>query len=587
MPEKIESGGIASSRASAAAAAKSFSAQSAVPPLLPVILTLVIAAIVIAVVLAWMFPGIDENRAAPMARFTDVAEDAGLRFVHHQGGVDAPTTLGGAVVVLDFDNDGRPDLFFVNGAPWPWDEPLAKRVTNNTCALYHNDGHGHFSDYTALAGLNVELQGMSAAAGDFDGDGLTDLFVTCIGSNHLFRNRGRGRFEDVTEEAKVGGEENTWSTGATWIDYDGDGRLDLVVAHYARWPEEVGLSAAFNVAAIGRSYGTPTGFLSAFPSVYRNLGGGKFALVPGAVGLRDIDRQSGLPVARPLAIAPVDANGDGKLDLLFSYHTSENALFLNQGDGAFRKWSVGRDDRHEGAAVGFAAASGLPMALGAESDDRLMAFQAADSLVQRGRGHATIALTAKFGFASLDYDLDGRPEIFSGEGRAEPDVNKFEADRDFWGAPRLLWNGGNAWRPAPVPASEGAEWTQPIVARGIATLDFDGDGDLDVVVAQNGGPPLLLRNDQRLNAPWLRVHLVATRSHPEAGGAKVEVHTPRRVFVQTIAPAMGFMAQSESTLTFGLGEDTRVRKIVIRWPSGQRQEVHPDGTNRTLVIREQ
>jgi hypothetical protein len=140
--------------------------------------------------------------------------------------------------------------------------------------------------------------------------------------------------------------------------------------------------------------------------------------------------------------------------------------------------------------------------------------------------------------------------------------------------------------PAPVPAGEGGAWARPLVARGIAVADIDGDGDSDVIIAQNDGPPVLLRNDQRSGLPWLRLQLIATRSHSEAGGARVEVHTPRRTLAQTVAPATGFMAQSESTLTFGLGEDTRVRKIVIYWPSGQRQELRPEAINRTLVIRE-
>ena len=565
-----------------AGAAGKAPALPAVPPLLPVVLTLVVAAIALSVIFAWAFPAAGPVHAVPSARFTDVTAESGVQFVQTHGPSESPTTLGGAVVVLDYDGDGHPDLLFVNGAPWPWEEEMAKRVSRGSLVLLHNDGRGHFTDVTAAAGLNVELQGMAAAAGDFDNDGRTDIFVTCVGPNHLFRNRGRGQFEDVTEQAGVGGDENTWSTGATWIDIDGDGRLDLVVAHYARWPQEVSLAMAFTIADIGRSYGAPAGFIGVFPSVYHNEGNGRFALVPGAAGLRNIDPSTGLPAAKALAVIPVDANGDGRLDLLFSYHTADNALFINQGDGTFKKLAAGQDNRHEGASAGLASASLLPFAQAPDADERFAALQAAVAPDTMIRDEPQLHLRGKLGGALLDYELDGHFALFTGNGRAEPEVNKFEGGRNFSAVPQLLLQRGGAWVPA--PAAGGG--VKPFVARGIAVADIDGDGDDDVIIAQNNGPAIVLRNDQRSGLPWLRLKLVATRGQPEAGGARVEVHTPRRILVQTVAPAMGFMAQSEPELTFGLGEDTRVRKIVIRWPSGQRQELRPDAVNQTLVIRE-
>ncbi len=550
--------------------------RSVVSPLIPVVLPLVIAAIVLGAVFAWLFPP-DTTQPAPVARFTDATAESGLRFLHQQGGAEAPTTLGGDVTVLDFNNDGRPDLFFVNGAPWPWEESLEKRVTRSS-ALFRNDGHGRFTDVTAAAGLNVEMQGMAAVAGDFDNDGLTDLFVTCVGANHLFRNLGHGRFEDVTESAGVAGNDNIWNTGAAWIDIDNDGRLDLVVLHYARWPAEVPLGQAFTIADVGRSYGAAIGFVSAFPTVYHNLGHGRFVEVHGGAGLRDIDPDTRRPVAQPLAIVPVDADGDTKLDLLISYHLAPPALFLNQGDGTFRKAARAPDRRQEGAAAGFAAASSLPFARTDGADERFLALRAAAA-----RG---VTLASRGGVATADFDLSSRLELFSGEGALESNINKFENGRNFARLASVLWHTGHEWTAVAAKAGEAAVPLPTTTARGIAVADFDGDGDLDVVIAQNNGSPVYLRNDQRLGLPWLRLHLTATRSQPEAGGARVEVHTPRRVFVQTVAPQLGFMAQSESTLTFGLGEDARVRRIVIRWPSGQVQELKPEGLNRTLEIRE-
>ena len=269
-----------------------------VPPLLPVLLPLVVAAIVTGLVFAWLFPPVAPDQVPPVVRFTDVTVEAGLDDWPESSSLAAPTTIGGGVVCFDYDADGDIDLLFVKGAPWSWEESMAKRITRGSCALFNNDGRGRFTDVTSIAGLNVELQGMSATAGDFDNDGLPDLYVTCVGTNHLFHNRGRGRFEDVTDLAGVGGEDNTWSTGGTWIDYDNDGKLDLVVAHYARWAQEMPLEMAFTVARVGHSYGAPTGFVGVFPTLYRNLGDGRFAAVRDAAGLRAIDAQSGFPWQR-------------------------------------------------------------------------------------------------------------------------------------------------------------------------------------------------------------------------------------------------------------------------------------------------
>ena len=552
-------------------------------PLLPVMLTLVIAAIALSVIFALFFPVAGPAHPLSSARFSNITEESGIRFVQHAGNKESPTTLGGAVAVLDYDNDGHPDLFFVNGTAWPW-EDLGAWTHTSACTLYHNDGTGHFTDVSQAAGVDLVMQGMGAAVGDYDGDGFPDIFITCVGPNHLLHNKGDGTFEDVTLAAGVGGDEHTWSTGATWIDYDGDGLLDLVVVHYARGPEEVPLAMAFTIADLGHSYGAPTGFLSAFPSVYRNLGHGKFALVPGSAGLRNLDAQTGMPVAKALAVVPVDANGDGRLDLLFCYHTNENALFLNQGDGTFIKWTAGADSRHEGAAAGLASASMLPFANASGSDERLAAFQAFGAPDANSRSEAQLHLPGKFGAALLDYEFDGHLAVFSGNGRAEPDVNKFEQGRNFSARPQLLLPRNNHWLPAPF--ADNGNWANAITARGIAVADLDGDGDDDIIIVQNNGPAIVLRNDQRSGLPWLRLRLIATRSQSDAGGARVEVHTPRRILTRTVAPAMGFMAQSESTLTFGLGEDARVRKIVIQWPSGQRQELRQSAINQTMTIRE-
>lgn len=554
------------------------------PPLLPVLLPLVLVAIITGVVFAWLFPPVAPGKTPPLVRFTDVTAESGIKDRPAFTASEAPTTLGGAVACFDYDADGDVDLLFVKGASWPWEASMAKRLARASLELYRNDGTGRFTEVTAMAGLNVELQGMGVSTGDFDNDGLPDVYITCVGSNHLFHNRGGGRFEDVTESAGVGGAENTWSTGAAWIDFDNDGRLDLVVSHYAGWAQEMPLEMAFTVANVGRSYGTPTGFIGVFPTVYRNLGDGRFAIVKNGAGLRATDPQTGFPMAKTLAVVPVDVNEDGHLELLFTYHTGEATLFLNQADGTFRPWTIGADHRREGISAGLGAASSLPFGQLSATNERFGALQAI--MTREGAARAgVVRLETKLGAALMDYDLDGRIDVFTGNAQAEADVNRFEHGREFSSTPALLWNRGNGW--IEVLTAAGTTLATVPSARGTAAADFDGDGDLDIAMAQHDGPPRLLRNDQREGLPWLQIDLVATRTSREAGGARVEVHTPTRLLTQTAGPALSFMAQSTSTLTFGLGDDARVRKVVVHWPSGARLSLRPEGVNRKLVIVEQ
>lgn len=552
----------------------------ALPPLLPVLLPLVVASIVLNVVFARLFPSAVTLPPPAPPRFTDVTAAAGITFVHRHARGPSPTTLGGGVAVLDFNRDGRPDLFFVNGAPWPWSDNAWQ--SPGTCALYLNQGDGTFADVTAAAGLDLVVNGMAAAAGDFDADGWPDLYLTAVGANRLLRNQGDGTFRDVTAEAGVGGDENTWSTAAVWLDHDGDGHLDLLVAHYARWPAEVGLAAAFSVAQVGRSYGAPVGFIGADPTLYRNLGDGRFSPVRGAAGLRHPDPDTGLPVAKVIAITPWDVNGDGRIDLRFSYHTAPPALFIARPDGTWARGELRADPRHEGAAGGIAASGARPVAtIDDPADLGFLPPPPADEdpeSTDLGGGPA---------YLIFDYDNDSRPDRFDARARIERDTNVFPdapPRERFAGRPQVWREAAGRWEP--VPGAVGEPWSNPLLARGLAALDYDGDGDTDLVLVQHDGPAQLWRNDQTPVRPWLGLRLRATRSHPAADGARVELHTPRRVFMRTVMPATGFMAQSEAGLRFGLGEDNRVRRLVIRWPSGRRQELRPTELNTYLDVVE-
>jgi hypothetical protein len=565
------------------------SPRGAISPLVPVLVPLAVAAILTGVVFSRIFPVSQLAPPAPAVNFRDVTQDSGLDYSHDNGvqfGRDTPTTLAGAVAFLDYDNDGHPDIFFAGGTPWPWN--ASARGFSSTCALFHNDGKGHFTDVTRGSGLDASVIGMGVAVGDYDGDGFPDIFVTGIGGNRLFHNLGNGTFADVTEAAGVGGDDHVWSTGAVWIDIFGDGKLDLVVCNYARWARETGLQDAFAAEVDGPSYTAPAGgFVSEFPTVYRNLGNGRFVDISAKTGLSLIDRQTGYPRAHPLAVAAVDANGDGRLDLLFTYQSGGDTLFLNQGDGTFRQWVPRAGERREGALAGLFGGGELSFTKPGQASDRLGILRAAGLAMGQvpDEGESLCHLGSRLGVALLDFDLDGRIDIVSGNGLAEPTLLHFENGRSFGSAPSLLWNNGSGWVPARGPAGEGALGGK-MVARGVAVADVAGDGNLDILIAQNGGPPRLLRNERRSHNAWLRIDLVGTHCQRDAGGARVEVDTPRAVLVQTMEPAMGFMSQSEKTLTFGLGSDDRVRKVVVRWPSGVIQEVRPAGVNRRLVITE-
>src|SRR5712692_1427884 len=442
----------------------------------------------------------------PAAKFTDITAAAGISFLHNNGAYGEkllPETMGGGVAFFDFDNDGDQDLLFINSTWWPWKIPAGKAPT--TLALYRNDGYGHFEDVTAGSGLDVALYGMGVAVGDYDNDGLPDVFVTAVGGNHLFHNEGNGKFADVTASAGVGGAPTEWSTSAAWIDYDNDGRLDLFVCNYVRWSRELDLQANNTSPGIGRAYLPPMNFQGTFPYLYHNEGNGKFTDVSRASGVQVTNPASGLPMAKSLALAPVDIDNDGWIDLLVANDTVPNFLFSNQRDGTFKEL---------GARAG--------VALYVSQRDSLIF---ADEAVTEGMGPASRSLL-KFGLFFFDYDLDGRLDVLTANGHIEEEIQKIHPSQSYRQPAQLFWNRGASQGMGfvPVPPEKcGSDIFKPIVGRGSAFADIDGDGDLDVVMTQINGPPLLLRNDQQLHHHWLRLKLIGSKSNRDAIGAWIKV----------------------------------------------------------------
>lgn len=529
----------------------------------------------------------------PQVKFTDITNSAGIHFVHNTGAYGAkllPETMGAGVAFLDFDNDADADLLFVNGTFWPGHLPEGKAPT--TMALYANDGHGNFSDVTAGSGLDVPFYGMGVAVGDYDNDGRSDIYVTAVRGNHLFHNEGAGKFRDVTAEANVGGSPKGWSSSAAWVDYNRDGRLDLFVCNYIKWSEEIDREVGYTLVGVGRAYGPPMNFQGAFPKLYRNNGAGSFTDVSAQAGIEIKNPATGVPVAKSLGVAPADIDHDGWIDLVIANDTVQNFVFHNQRDGTFTEIGalsgVAFDSYgNTRGAMGIDSAyyrndDTLGVAIGNFANEMTALYVAqpqglsfADEAIAEGIG-PTSRLALKFGVSFFDYDLDGWLDLFSANGHLEEDIVKVQASQHYAQPAHLFWNGWGTGRRAFVPVGAekaGADLFKPIVGRGSATADIDGDGDLDVVLTQTGGAPLLLRNDQATGNHWARLKLTGGPSNHDAIGAVVKVFAGGKSAQRQVMPTRSYLSQSELPVVFGLGDNARVDRAEILWPNGDKQTV--------------
>ena len=543
--------------------------------------------------------------AVSPVQFTDVTSAAGIHFVHNNGAVGAkwlPETMGSGCAFLDYDGDGRPDIFLVNSRDWTPDElrrgkitPAAHPTRSQTGALYRNRGDGTFEDVTKKARLDIPLFGQGVCVGDFNNDGHEDLYVTAVGANHLFRNNGDGTFTDVAAQAGV--QDRGWSTSAAFVDYDRDGKLDLFVCHYVKWSPETDIHCSLD--GQHKSYCRPEAYPGETSKLFHNNGNGTFTDVTVKAGLAK-DEQGRVLQGKSLGVALCDYNGDGWIDLAVANDTEPNYLFRNNKDGTFSEQGtpagIALSDTGEArGAMGIDSAdydrSGRDsLIIGNFSNQMLALYDNEGNGLFIDKAPATEVgrsslLSLAFGCFFFDMDNDGWPDILTANGHVEDDINRVQKDVTYAQRPLLFWNrGGGQFREVGLTA--GAALGRPIVARGAAHADFDGDGDSDILITTNGGPAYLLRNDGGSKAPSLRLRLVGTKSNRSAIGARVVAHVGGVALRRMVRSGGSYCSQSELPITLGLAGQPEATSLEITWPSGGATKLAHVKAGQAVTIRE-
>jgi hypothetical protein len=522
--------------------------------------------------------------------FTDITAQAGIHFKHNSGAFGKkylPETMGSGVCFIDYDNDGYQDILLVNSMDWP-----GHKTGKSFPALYHNNHDGTFSDVTRQAGLAVEMYGLGCAVGDFDNDGYDDIYITTVGSNHLFRNLGNGKFADVT--AKAGVADPGFSASAVWFDYDNDGKLDLFVTHYVEWTIETDQYCSLDNK--NKSYCTPQRFKGQSSSLFHNKGNGVFENVTRQAGLYD-------PTGKALGVAMLDYDNDGWMDLFVSNDTEPNKLYHNNRNGTFTDVGVAT-----GVAYGDAGTARAGMGTDASDYDNsgwqsltLGNFTNEGMALYHNDGSGLFtdqapstgiarmsAQSLTFANFFFDYDLDGLPDILAVNGHVSDDISVVQPNLRYRQPAQVFRNHGKN-KFEDVTAKLGPALSLPVVGRGGAYADIDNDGDLDLVITTNNGPARLLRNDNGNQNDMLRVKTVGTRSNRDGIGAKVTVKTGSGVrLFGMVKSGSSYLSQSELPLTFGLGKPgtNKTVSLEIVWPSGQKDSISNIKPNQVITVQE-
>ena len=511
----------------------------------------------------------------PPIQFVDIASEAGLKDTFYCGSDELKKyiieTLGNGVALIDYNNDGYPDVFFVSSSKLEG-FPKDHAPTNQ---LYRNNRNGTFTRVTDEAGLAQSGWGQGACVGDFDNDGFDDLFVTYYGQNHLYRNLGNGSFADVTESAGLR-QEKRWSTGCAFVDYDLDGKVDLFIANYIVFEkEEIPLPGG---APDCKWNGQPVlcgprGLPGGTNQLFHNEGNGKF---------RNVSISSGVTKPGPrysLSVTPLDFDRDGWPDIYVAVDSQPSLLFRNRHDGTFSEVALesgvaysedGREQAGMGSAAGdFDGDGWLDIVKTNFIDDTANLYRNTgkgmfEEFVHLA-GMGKIVRFMGWGVGFFDYDNDTWPDIFMVNGHVYPDLEK-RMHGSAYRQTRLLYHNRGGKKMDDVSAAAGPGVSQPHSSRGLAIGDFDNDGDLDLFINNMNEPPSLLRNDGGNRLPFLSLKLVGVRSNRSAIGAVVTLTAGGRKQVQQVVSGSSFLSQSDLRLHFGLGSAQAVDRIDIRWP---------------------
>jgi hypothetical protein len=544
-------------------------------------------------ILAFFAPGL-LNSGPPT--FSDVTASSGLNFRNHASLTSEKyliESMTGGVALFDYDGDGLLDVFLVNGAaladPMPAGRHPDKSDPRYWNRLYRNLGNFRFTDVTEKAGVQGHSYGMGAAVGDYNNDGRPDLYVTNFGRNILYRNNGDGSFSDVTEQAGVAA--GGWSVGAVFLDYDKDGDLDLFVARYLDWDFSKNIYCGERKPGY-RAYCHPDQFEPITHLLYRNNGDGTFT---------DVSRSSGIAghPGKGLGVAIADFDRDGWTDIFVANDSFPQQLFRNKADGTFEEVALvlglaydedGRTFAGMGADFADYDNDGWPdVFVNALANQKYALFRNSKGVFEYVSGPSGVAgitmLHSGWGARFLDYDNDGWKDLLVGQGHVMDNIELTQPNIRYLEPLLLMRNRGGKFED--VSRQSGPPFQVPLAARGIGFGDLNNDGFLDLVVNCNDRPAVVLRNDGGNGNHWLLLQLTGTRSNRDGIGAEVRIVGESGLEQYAIVTtASSYLSASDRRVHFGLGKDSRVTLLEIRWPSGLVQKLEQIPADRVLTVRE-